>query len=334
MTDVAHRVSIALLVHNRRREVLHTLSRLVDVPYREIIVVDSGSTDGTSSAVAALDRPEVQLITTDNVAVAGRNIGVAAASGEFVLILDDDAYPIEGTVERLVAAFDADPTTGIVGGFMVDIDQQDQIVQDTELGTFDWFMRGGRTDDGGGESGLETWFFCEGGCMVRREAYLAVGGFFEPYFFTHAELDLGTRMIAEGWGLRYATDAPIHHRKAQEGRTPGSLVLELRVRNQLWYFLRFLPWWSVVWHTVFYLLFDLLECTYHGHPGAWWRGVTGAVRGREVALSTRRVVPLSVRRRAERDRAALHVRLLIGQLRRRLRPHPAARNTSGTRAEP
>ena len=66
-------------------------------------------------------------------------------------------------------------------------------------------------------------------------------------------------------------------------------------------------------------LFDLIEASYRGALGAWARGVRDAWRDREVALSTRAPLPRAVLRRAELDRARLHVQLLTGQLRARLR---------------
>lgn len=311
-------VSIALLCHNRRDEVLHTLARTAEVPHLEVIVVDSGSTDGTVDAVRALDRDDLVIIECDNIAVDGRNVGVEAARGDLVLLLDDDAHPVADTVETLVRAFDANPRLGVAGAFMLDVDEAGQTVRSTELGTFDWFLRNGREGDGG-ESGMPSFFFAEGGAMVRRAAYLEVGGFFAPYFFAQSEVDLSMRLIAAGWDVRYVPNAVVHHRKADAGRAPGALVLRLRVRNQVWFWMRHFPWWSVVLHGTFYGLFDLLEAIYRGQTGAWMAGTREAFRDRHVALDTRVVKPASVRRRAGRGRAQLHVKLLVGQLQRRVR---------------
>ncbi len=316
------RVSIALLSHNRRDEVLHTLARTAEVPHLEVIVVDSGSTDGTVAAVRALGRDDVVVVERENIAVAGRSVGVELARGDLVLMLDDDAHPVAGTVEALTRAFELDPRLGAAGAFMLDVDTQGEVVRGTEIGTFDWFLRRGRTGDGG-ETGMPSYFFAEGGVMVRRAAYLEVGGYFEPYFFAQSEVDLAMRLIGAGWDVRYVPSAVVHHRKAQVGRAPGAFVLQLRVRNQLWFWMRHFPWWSAVLHGVGYGLFDLVEAVYRGQVGAWVGGVREALRDRRVALDTRVVQPAAVRRRAGKGRAALHVRLLLGQLRRRVSPRPA-----------
>ena len=312
-------VSIALLCHNRRDEVLFVLDRVRDLPHREVVVVDSGSTDGTAEAVAALDRDDVVLVRCDNIAVAGRTVGVEKATGDLVLLLDDDAHPRPGAIERLVAAFAANPRLGAAGGFMIDVDQNGETVRATEIGTFDWFLRDGRTGDGP-TAGFPTYFFAEGGVMVRREAYLEAGGFFGPYFFAQSEVDLTMRLVAGGWDVAYVPTAEIHHRKADAGRVPGARVLQYRVRNQLWFWMRHFPWWSAVLHGIGYGLFDLVEAVARGQVAAWWSGVREAISDRHVALDTRTVQPGPVRRRAGRGRARLHVRLLAGQLRRRVSP--------------
>jgi hypothetical protein len=71
--------------------------------------------------------------------------------------------------------------------------------------------------------------------------------------------------------------------------------------------------------TAGYLLFDLIDATYQRHPGAWARGVRDAWRQRELVRGERRPVPNEVRRRAELNRGRTHVRLLLAQLRRRVR---------------
>src|SRR5256885_101342 len=65
--------------------------RRLDYPNYEVIVVDDGSTDGTAAIASEYD---VRLIRTPNRGLSSaRNTGLAAATGEIVAYLDDDAYP-------------------------------------------------------------------------------------------------------------------------------------------------------------------------------------------------------------------------------------------------
>ena len=70
----------------------------------EVIVVDNASTDGTSAMIRETF-PEVKLIETGrNLGAPGWNAGFAVARGDYILILDDDAYLESGGLELAVRA--------------------------------------------------------------------------------------------------------------------------------------------------------------------------------------------------------------------------------------
>lgn len=308
-------VSAVILSHNRRGRLARVLDELelLDV-VDEVLVVDS-STDGTPEMVAARDG-RARLIATADTGAADRNTGAAEARHELVLMLDDDSYPRPGAVERLVAACEANPRLAVASGLVRDVDDDGTVLQSTELGSFDWFLRGGRK--GAPPEGLEAFFFAEGGCLVRRDAFLTVGGFFPPYFFTLSELDVTMRLAAAGWETRYFPDAVFDHLRPLAHKVPSERTLRLRTRNHQWHFWLRYPARMAVPRMVFYGLFDLLETVYRRQPGAWWRGVTGAWRERGTVAAERRPLPAEIIRRVERGRTRLHLAFLWGQLRRRL----------------
>ena len=74
------RISIVVLTHNRKTELLRTLTQLSDVRDIPIIVVDNASADGTADAVTKRF-PRVELVRlSHNAGAAGRNAGVHAAT--------------------------------------------------------------------------------------------------------------------------------------------------------------------------------------------------------------------------------------------------------------
>jgi GT2 family glycosyltransferase len=308
-------VSAVLLTFNRRE----TTARVLDVldaqgSVDEIIVVDASS-DGTAEMARA--RGNVRVLEPGDLGVAGRNVGAEAASHELVLFIDDDSHPEPGAVEELRAAFAANPRLAVAGGFIRNVGDDGSVLLDDQPGSFDWFLRAGRAGDP--PEGLPTFFFPEGACMVRRDAFLAAGGFYAPFFFTLSEIDATMRLAAQGWETRYFPRARFAHLK-RPGSDGGGYrrMLYLRVRNELWHFwLRYPPAMAVP-RMAGYLLFDLVESAYRGELGAWLEGVRDAWRLRATVAPDRRPLPAAALRATERNRGRMHVALLWAQLRRRL----------------
>jgi glycosyltransferase involved in cell wall biosynthesis len=87
-------VSVIIPTHNRRDlllRALHSVLRQRDCSF-EVLVVDDASADGTTEAVRGLDDPRVRLLRNERPVkvAAARNMGVQAARGSWIALLDDD----------------------------------------------------------------------------------------------------------------------------------------------------------------------------------------------------------------------------------------------------
>jgi hypothetical protein len=107
--------------------------------------------------------------------------------------------------------------------------------------------------------------------------------------------------------------------KAESERQTSGSNLYYRIRNHLLYIWMRFPTSLAVRRTAGYLSFDLIEATYRGVPGAWAKAVRDAWQRRELVREERRPLPREALRRAELNRGRMHVRLLAGQLARKLR---------------
>src|SRR5574340_100595 len=101
---------------------------------RRVIVVDDGSTDGTSERLR-VEFPDVLVIEGDGqLWWAGATArGIASVLSEcspedFVLTLNNDTTVPPEFIENLVAVFDAEGERALVGGVTVDIEDHDSIV--------------------------------------------------------------------------------------------------------------------------------------------------------------------------------------------------------------
>lgn len=113
------RVSVVIPTHNRlelmQRALASALAQTVqDI---EVIVVDDGSSDGTSDWLAAQQEPRLRFMRHDpgRRAPAARNAGTLMARGEWIAYLDDDDVWYPNKLERQLAL--SDNAIGVISGF-------------------------------------------------------------------------------------------------------------------------------------------------------------------------------------------------------------------------
>lgn len=202
MPEVSPTVSIVFLVFNRRDELRESLRRmLVDSDYDrgrvEVIVVDNASSDG-SGAMVSEAFPDVRLIRREvNVGVSGWNDGFAAASGDYVLALDDDCYlPPDGLGRAVDAALEHDAD---LVSFAVVSDKDRSFAFTDEYRT-----------------GLLTFWGCA--VLMRRRVLDALGGYDPEIFVWANEVEFMLRFYDSGFRHLHLPGLAAIHMKAPEGR--------------------------------------------------------------------------------------------------------------------
>ena len=128
-------VSIGVCAYNEENNIRHTLDSIVAQTVKsgsvgEIIVVSSGSTDGTDSMVNeyASKDGRIQLLRQEK--REGKNSAVnafmAIAKGDILVLVNADNNLSEGALEKLVSHFN-DPKVGVVGGRPMPVNRKDTI---------------------------------------------------------------------------------------------------------------------------------------------------------------------------------------------------------------
>lgn len=210
--------SLIIPTYNRCEVLAATLSRMESLPDHryEVIVVDNGSTDGTAR-LGERYRWVRWIELGDNQGAAARNVGAVAARGRTLLMLDDDSWPAEGTVDRVVELFDCRADLGAVACRVLLADPPHR-------------------HDAGGVPGV---FFNCGGA-IRRDAFLEVGGFPIDFDYYVEEYDLCCRLWQRGWRVEPRGDLPVWHRRVTVNRD-NNRMLRLLVRNNLRLWHRYAP---------------------------------------------------------------------------------------------
>jgi N-acetylglucosaminyl-diphospho-decaprenol L-rhamnosyltransferase len=113
------KLSVVVPTHDTRELTLACLAALArqGLPGLEVILVDDASEDGTAAAVAAR-HPAVRLLRTERPSGFTRaaNLGLGAAHGEILLLLNSDTEVDPGGLVALLAAFAAEERLGAAGG--------------------------------------------------------------------------------------------------------------------------------------------------------------------------------------------------------------------------
>jgi glycosyltransferase involved in cell wall biosynthesis len=189
----------------------------LDYPSFELIVVNGPSTDHSEQVLEGW-RGTIKHLRCDvpNLSVS-RNVGIAAADGEIVAFLDDDAVPHPRWLRYLSRHY-ADPSTGGVGGYTVDNTGVRWQVRKTVC---DRFGNAHFPDDLFDErqlgfAGTPLYPSLLGtNSSFRRRALLDIGGFDHTFAYLLDETDVCLRLVDAGWKVRYEPAALIFHQFAE-----------------------------------------------------------------------------------------------------------------------
>jgi GT2 family glycosyltransferase len=282
------KISVVVLTYNRSQQVLETLERLSALPERvHLIVVDNGSTDGTPEHIAGRF-PNVALVTArTNLGAAGRNLGVASVSTEYVAFCDDDMWWHPGSLSRAVELMDHAPRVGVLSARVLvdDAGETDATCRLMARSPLDPTALPGPSLIG----------YMAGSCVFRTSLYRQIGGY-EPRFFIGGEETLvSLDVLASGFAIVYADELVVHHHPS--ALRDSRLRRRMLARNAAWVAWMRLSWreaWRATWAALSVLR----------REGAFGRDTCALFAALPWALTRRRVIPPEVEQMREAVRRA------------------------------
>jgi glycosyltransferase involved in cell wall biosynthesis len=179
-------ISIVIIGRNegtRLAKCLDSIGQVRGVPIKEIIYVDSASTDSSPELAAQYGAIVIVVRPERPTAAIGRNAGWRRAGSDLVLFLDGDTVLHPDFPRAASEALLREPSTAAVWGHRREMHPEASIFN--RVLDLDWVYRPGFTE------------FCGGDVLMRRQALLEVGGFDEG-LIAGEEPELCRRMRARG----------------------------------------------------------------------------------------------------------------------------------------
>jgi GT2 family glycosyltransferase/glycosyltransferase involved in cell wall biosynthesis len=250
LANVTPKVSIAVLAYNNwnlTRACLHSVLTFSDYPNLEIIVVDNASTDETRERLEELRirDPRLRVILNDaNLGfAAGNNVGLRAATGEYVILLNNDTYVTRGWVRDLIRPLMLDQKVGLVGPLTNNIGNEQKLSMNYDTMP-EMASAARRITRKYPRRRLDTncvAFFCVG---MKRALLHEIGMIEEAYGIGFFEDDDFCRRVLEaGYKIVVVDDVFVHHELSAAFKTfTGEEKAALMERNKSIFEQRWGPW--------------------------------------------------------------------------------------------
>lgn len=196
--------SVIIPTYNGGRRIVHCLNALLpQIGGREIeiIVVDDGSTDDTSTVVANYKKVRL-IIQANSGPAAARNRGASAAKGKILLFTDDDCVPMSNWMDAMLAPFRDSQVIGVKGIYrtrqkslaarFVQMEYEDKYRLMANLPSIDF---------------IDTY-----SAGFLRDRFLEMNGYDTSFPVACAEdIELSYRMSSRGWVMKFVPEAIVYH---------------------------------------------------------------------------------------------------------------------------
>jgi len=222
-------ISVIIPVYNggpNFRKCLVSVKALLPSPV-EVIVVGDGDTDGSSQLAEEFGVTVLRFPSPGGPARA-RNFGVSRAKGDIVFFVDADVTLSSDAIDRVAMAFKREPDVTALFGSYDDSPGETNFLSQYRNLLHHYVHQNGQED-------ASTFW---GGCgAIRRDVFLAMGGFDETYVKPSIEdIELGYRLKQAEYSIRLCKSLQVKHWKRWE----------LRSMLKADFFQRALPWTELI----------------------------------------------------------------------------------------
>ncbi len=297
-------ISIIIVTWNSEKHLPACLDALSAQTYKdfEVLMIDNGSTDQDYLDFEGKYSDLRLTIKKNNenlgFAVAN-NIGARLARGQWLALLNADAFPEPDWLECLLEATQIYPNAFFTSRqIQADnpqyLDGEGDIYHVSGLAwrkNYNFHVYPLNEDQ-------EVFSACGAAALYPRQEFLDVGGFDEDYFSYHEDVDLGFRLRLRGLSCMLVPQAIVHHVGSASTGKKSDFSIYYGHRNLVWTYFKDMPstlFWLYLPLHIAVNFFFLTYFTFTGKGSAIWRAKLDAIRGLPMILKKRRNVQLQLK---------------------------------------
>jgi GT2 family glycosyltransferase len=275
-------VAVVVVTRDRCSTLLESLDRLAALQEcHRVVVVDNASTDDSRRHVARRHPDTVILALDRNLGSAARTVGVSTVTEPYIAFCDDDSWWAAGSLSRAERLLDENADLALIAGRVLvgDAEKEDPTCEAMSRSPLP--RRPGRP-------GTPVLGFLACAAVVRRSAYLQVGGFHPAFGIGGEETLLALDLAEAGWDLSYLAEVVAHHHPPP--RPDNASRRRRQARNGLWCAWLRRPRGSALQHTATLMRMAASDRAIAG-------GVTDAIAGLTWVFRERRPVAVELEQR-------------------------------------
>ena len=222
--------------------------RAIDYPNLEIILVDNGS-KVDETPIIATKYPEVKIIISEeNLGFAGgNNLAVEEAKGEYLFFINNDTEIPNGTIPKLLEAFDKIPNLGMISPKLLywpeekGVNEIIQYVGATPVSNITARNKilGEMEPDNNQYTELKETPYAHGAAMmIPKKVINEVGMMFEDFFLYYEELDWCEQIRRAGYKIYVEPNVHVYHKESISVGKMSTLKTYYLNRNRIYFMKR------------------------------------------------------------------------------------------------
>ncbi len=221
----------------------------------EVIVVDNGSNDGSTSYIES-NYPEFNLIKNEkNMGFATAvNQGIKNSNTDFILLLNNDVVLEKNIISSLLQCIKKDEKIFAVASKMVQYHDRNLIDDAGDEYTLLGYTKkvGNNRSAELFKSEREVFSACAGAALYRKSVFDNIGYFDENFFAYMEDVDISYRARINGYKCIYCPEAVVYHiGSGTSGSKYNAFKIRLAARNNVYVPYKNMPWPQLALNLIF-----------------------------------------------------------------------------------